>query len=100
MLGLVGLPETKQNCIYLVLASVLPPADPYKTKPFKSLFGANIFSDVDMPKTTKRSQIFTKSEYHQYSGKILKLQDYSSLLFDIKRFNLETGEISDFGFAV
>lgn len=83
-----------------MLASVLPPADPYKQKPFKSLFGANIFTDVDMVKSSKRTQVFTKSDHFQYPGKVLKLQDFSALIFDIKRFNIETGEISDVGFAV
>jgi hypothetical protein len=32
-------------------------------------------------------------------GDLFKLAEYSALLFDIKKFNMKTGEMEDFGFA-
>ena len=53
-----------------------------------------------MSKSSKQAQIFQKADHFEYSGKIVKLLDHSAMLYDIKCFNIDTGEISDFGFAV
>ena len=50
VIGLFGIPEQidpEKPCVYTVLASVIPPAAPYKLKPLGSMFGANFFSDID-----------------------------------------------------
>ena len=33
-------------------------------------------------------------------GTVLKLDSYSVMVFDIKRFNIKTGVMEDFGFAM
>ena len=36
----------------------------------------------------------------ELAGMVLKLHEYSSLVLDIKRLDLATGKISDYGFSV
>lgn len=55
VLGLFGIPadglDPEKPCIYTVLASVFPPANPYKPKPANSMFGANYFAEVDFERS-------------------------------------------------
>ena len=103
VLGLFDLPEEldPQNPrIYTVLASVLPPGEPYKPKPTGTMFGANYFAEVDFERSRHVNQFFKKDIEAELVGLILKLKDKSVLFFDIKKMDLKTGEISDYGFAM
>lgn len=103
LIGLFGLPmmPEDQQVMYTVLVSVLPPAEPYKEKPFNSMFASHLFSDVDFEKSKNGCQLFdTDNPAIEMSGIVLKLLEHSSLLFDIKQFDLKTGEMQDFGFAL
>lgn len=64
------------------------------------MLGANLFTDVDFSKTSSTSQFFVRNEDIEHPGVVLKLEAYSVLMFDIKKFNLNTGEMEDYGFAM
>ena len=106
VLGLFGIPEIadpSKPCVYAVLASVFPPGAPYETKPKGSMFGANFFTDIDFEKSLNNSQNqFFKQEENdvELSGIILKLTANSSLVLDIKKMDLNNGQITDYGFAI
>ena len=54
VIGLFGIPEAinpSKPCIYTVLASIFPPADPYKPKPANSMYGANYFAEIDFERS-------------------------------------------------
>ena len=58
VLGLFNIPETHiqeqaDEYIYTVLASLFPPAEPYKQKPYNTMLGANLFADVDFERSTR-----------------------------------------------
>ena len=93
VMGLFGIPEAinpSKPCMYTVLASVFPPADPYKPKPANSMFGANFFTEIDFEKSMLSSQFFKQEEDQdvELSGIVLKLNEHSVLLLDIKKFDL------------
>jgi len=46
------------------------------------------------------SQFYKQGEDVELSGIVLKLNDSSVLVFDIKKFDLRTGQMSDYGFAI
>lgn len=103
VLGLFGIPDAmnpEQPCVYTVLASVFPPGEPYKVKPNGSMFGANFFTDIDFERSMDQDQFFKQNEPVELSGLILRLLDHSILVLDIKRMDLRTGQISDYGFAI
>lgn len=57
VLGLFNMPDVTnqgQPCIYTVLASLFPPAGPYKQKPYNTMLGANLFADVDFQRTSAK----------------------------------------------
>jgi len=92
--------DPRSPCVFTVLASLFPPAEPYKPKPYNTMLGANLFTDVDFSKTSSTSQFFVRNEDIEHPGVVLKLEAYSVLMFDIKKFNLNTGEMEDYGFAM
>ena len=103
LIGLFDIPDVidpSNPCVYSVLASVFPPAEPYKPKPYNTLFAANFFSEIDFDKSMNQMQLFKQEEDVELSGVVLELQEYSVLVFDIKRHDLQTGGVSDYGFAV
>ena len=51
-------------------------------------------------RTSVNAQFFKQTEDVEHAGIILKLERYSVLIFDIKKFDLKTGEMSDYGFAI
>ena len=73
---------------------------PYKEKPNNSMFGANYFADIDFARSMNDSQFFKQEGSIELSGIVLKLTDLSSICFDIKRFDLKTGQMRDFGFTI
>lgn len=102
-MGLFGIPEVidpAKPCVYTVLASIFPPAEPYKPKPLGSMFGANYFANIDFEKSMHTSQFFKQEEDVELAGVVLKLHEYSCLVLDIKKMDLSTGKISDYGFAL
>ena len=103
IIGLFGIPDmldAQHNCVYTVLASVFPPGEPYKPKPAQSMFGAEFIADVDFDRSFHKNQFFRQTEYFDLLGIVLKLGDHSALVFDIKKMDLRTGEMSDYGFAI
>ena len=67
------------------------------------MFGANFFADIDFDKTQGSQQYFKRvlaGAEVELSGDVLKLNVNSVLVFDIKKFNLKTGKMSDYGFAI
>ena len=96
LIGLFGIPDTinpDEPCVYTVLASVFPPGEPYKTKPFGSLFGANYFADIDFDRSMFSTQLFRQGDedYIELPGVLLKLNEHSALVYDIKKLDLRTG---------
>ena len=87
-------------CVYTVVASVFPPGDPYKEKPFNTMFAANYFANIDFDRSMNNSQFFKQDDDIELAGMVLKLAEFSVLVFDIKKFDLRTGEMTDYGFAV
>lgn len=64
------------------------------------MFGANFFSDIDFPRSMHTSQFFNQDEDIEVAGIILRLNDASVIIYDVKQFDLVTGKISDYGFAM
>ena len=105
ILGLFGIPDEinpDSPCVYTVLASVFPPAEPYKPKPVNSMFAANYFADIDFDRSMFATQLFKQddNDFVELSGVILKLNENSTIVYDIKKMDLCTGEMTDYGFAV
>ncbi len=103
ILGLFGIPDgidPNAPCVYTVLASVFPPAEPYKSKPINSMFAANFFANIDFDRSMSTTQLFKQEEDVELSGVVLNLAEYSVLIFDIKKMDLRTGKMSDYGFAL
>ena len=103
VIGLFNIPEVIDPnfpCVYTVLASVFPPASPYKPKPNNSIFGANYFTEIDFDRSMNTTQLFRQDEDIELSGVMLRLQEFSCLVFDIKKFDLATGEMTDYGIAI
>ena len=103
IIGLFGMPDAidpSAPCVYTVLSSLFPPAEPYKPKPYNTMLGANFFADIDFDRTSVNAQFFKQVDDVEHAGIILKLEKYSVLIFDIKKFDLKTGEMSDYGFAI
>ena len=103
VIGLFGIPDEidpEQPCVYTVLSSVFPPAEPYKQKPFNSMFAANFFADIDFDRSMNQTQLFKQEDDVELAGVVLRLQEFSVLVFDIKKHDLRTGKVSDYGFAV
>ena len=46
------------------------------------------------------SQFFKQEDDVEVAGMVLKLNDFSVLIFDIKKLDLRTGKMSDYGFAI
>jgi len=86
--------------MFTVLASVFPPAEPYKPKPYNTMLGANFFADIDFQRTSAIHQYFKTDDDIEHSGIVLRLEAYSVLVFDIKRFDLASGHMRDYGWAV
>ena len=103
LIGLFGIPEEidpLMPCVYTVVASVFPPGDPYKEKPYNTMFGANYFANIDFDRSMNNTQLFQRDDGDiELAGIVLKLADYSVLVFDIKKFDLRSGEMTDYGFA-
>ena len=103
ILGLFGIPDEidpHAPCVYTVLASVFPPGDPYKTKPYNSMFGANFFANIDFDRSMHMTQLFRKDDDIELAGVVLKLNEHSTMVFDIKKMDLRTGKMTDYGFAL
>ena len=67
------------------------------------MFGANFFSEIDFEKTKGSRQFFKRiltGADVELSGDVLKLNVNSILVFDIKKFDLKTGKMADYGFAI
>ena len=64
------------------------------------MFGAHYFADIDFDRSLSKTQLFKQDELIELSGQILPLTDQSALVYDIKRFDLRTGQMSDYGFAI
>ena len=64
------------------------------------MFGAHYFADIDFDRSMSKTQLFKQDELIELSGQILPLTDQSALVYDIKRFDLRTGQMSDYGFAI
>ena len=64
------------------------------------MFGANFFSDIDFERSMASSQYFKQDEDVELASIILRLTEASILVHDIKKFDLKTGEMTDYGFAV
>ena len=92
--------DPRHPCVYTVLASIFPPAEPYKPKPYNTMMGASFFADIDFEKTSANCQYFLRNEDVEHAGVVLKLEAYSVMVYDIKRFYLNTGEMEDYGFAM
>lgn len=54
------------------------------------MFGANFFTEIDFEKSMLSSQFFKQEEEQdvELSGIVLKLNEHSVLLLDIKKFDL------------
>ena len=55
LIGLFNMPDAidpRHPCVYTVLASIFPPAEPYKPKPYNTMMGASFFADIDFEKTS------------------------------------------------
>ena len=104
VLGLFNLPENldaSHPCVYTVLATVVPPGATYKSKPETSMLGAHYFSEFDFEKSRLSSQLFSREQRDvELAGSVLKLDEQSALILDIKKFDLSNGELSDYGFAI
>ena len=106
VIGLFGMPQedaTSENpCMYTVLASVFPPGDAFKQKPSQSMFGANFFAEVDFARSTSTSQFFKQQDELdvEVAGMLIKLTENSVMVYDVKRIDLKTGKMSDYGFAL
>ena len=46
--------DPNDPCIFTVLASLFPPSEPYKPKPYNTMLGANFFADVDFQRTSAK----------------------------------------------
>jgi hypothetical protein len=79
----------------MVLASVVPPGAPYNKEKFSM---ANAFP-IDSPNWDSAVDNYKFEEEVQVTANIA-IVPASSLLFDIKEYNLQTGAISDYGFAI
>ena len=64
------------------------------------MFGANFFSEIDFERSMATSQYFKQEEDVELSAVILRLTEASVLVHDVKRLDLKTGQMSDYGFAV
>jgi hypothetical protein len=64
------------------------------------MFGANFFCEIDFDRSMHTSQFFKQEEDVELSGVVIKIKDTSCIIFDIKRLNLTTGEMNDYGFAI
>lgn len=96
VIGLFGIPDQinpDEPCVYTVLASVFPPGEPYKQKPNNSMFGASYFADIDFDRSMFSTQLFKQEDNDavELPGVILKLCEYSTLVYDIKKMDLRTG---------
>ena len=105
IIGLFGIPQQEaalQTCVFTVLASVLPPGGPYKVGPNRTMFGAHIFADADFDKTktVQNCQIFQEEQDVELPGSVLKVNSASVLVYDIKKMDLRTGKMTDYGFAI
>lgn len=85
-----------KDSIYQVLTSVCPPGVPYTGAPNKMVQAYKI-QKVDWDKAYPEYFVFDEDEV---SLKNVKLGFSSFVVFDIKRYNFETKESFDFGFAV
>lgn len=83
------------NCIFMVLASVCPPGTPYSNQS-KTLQAA--FPFIKMKWDSKEDQITFEEDDIMLNG--LPLHHSSVIIFDIKRFNMRTKILDDFGFAI
>ena len=70
VIGLFGMPEIdlKSPSIYVTLATVIPPAGPFRMKPFNSMFASQLFSDIDFSKTMDDMQIYHHEEFVEVPG--------------------------------
>lgn len=66
------------------------------------MFGAHIFADADFDKTKtiQNCQIFQEEQDVELPGSVLKINNASVLIYDIKKMDLRTGEMTDYGFAI
>jgi hypothetical protein len=60
---------------------------------------AHHFFKPDWAQSTPKQLIFREVEDYEISGSLFTPSKYTGLLFDIKRFDLKTGELTDVGFA-
>ena len=66
------------------------------------MFGASYFADIDFDRSMFSTQLFKHDEdaYVELPGVVLKLNEHSTLVYDIKKFDLKSGQMTDYGFAV
>ena len=65
------------------------------------MFGAHYFAEIDFEHSYQSSQLFDREDRAiEVPGSVLKINEGSALVLDIKRMDLSTGEISDYGFAI
>lgn len=100
VVGVFGQPDVRdESCIYTCLVSLAPPAEPYKVKGCNSMLFAHHFFRQDWSQSCPKQNIFREVADHEVGGKIFRPNKYTGLVFDVKRFNLKTGELSDIGFG-
>lgn len=55
------------------------------------MFASHLFNQVDFTKTFDDIQVYENDEHIEVPGSTLKLNNFSAMLFDIKKFDLKTG---------
>jgi hypothetical protein len=63
------------------------------------LLYAHHFYKQDWSQSTPKQHIFREVADYEISGKIFRPNKYTGLIFDVKKFNLKTGELGDVGFG-
>ena len=64
------------------------------------MFGANFFANIDFDRSMNTSQFFKQEDDVDLAGVVLKLSEFSAIIYDIKRMDLRTGQMTSYGFAV
>lgn len=83
-----------------MLATAVPPGDALKPLESRTMTASNYFADIDFEKSKLSNQLFSQEHDIEIPGSILRLDEYSLMVYVIKKMDLSNGELSDYGFAL